>query len=379
MFTPPYWNVLSEDIMDAETATPTVPADVKRRGEVSIGPWKIGPNRPCFVIAEAGVNHNGSREIAFRLVDAAVRAQANAVKFQTFISEQVISAAAPKAAYQRETTGSEESQLEMVKKLEFPPQVFGEIQSYCKSAGILFLSTPFEESSADVLEALDVPAFKIPSGEITNFPFLEHVARKGRPMIVSTGMSDLEEVRAAVEVIRNCGGCELVLLHCVSSYPANPAHVNLRSMNTLAHEFSVPVGFSDHTLGIEVALAAAALGATVIEKHLTLDKTLPGPDHRASVEPNEFAAMVRGIRMVESALGDGHKHPSPEELDTAAVARKSLVSTRALTRGTILTEDAVAIRRPGTGLAPSLRSQLIGRRLRRDVVAGELFDWEMIS
>ena len=365
--------------MGAETAITTAPVDSHQRREVSIGPFRIGPNHPCFIIAEAGVNHNGSREMAFRLVDAAVRAQADAVKFQTFVSEQVISAAAPKAAYQRETTGSGESQLEMVKKLEFPPQVFGEIQSYCKSAGILFLSTPFEESSADVLEALDVPAFKIPSGEITNFPFLEHVARKGRPMIVSTGMADLEEVRAAVEVIRNCGNPELILLHCVSSYPANPTSVNLRAMHTLAQEFSVPVGFSDHTLGIEVALAAAALGATVIEKHLTLDKALPGPDHRASLEPNEFAAMVRGIRMVATALGDGRKRPSPEELDTASVARKSLVSTRALASGTILTEDAVAIRRPGTGLAPALRPQLIGRRLSRDVAAGEIFDWEMVS
>jgi N,N'-diacetyllegionaminate synthase len=180
-------------------------------------------------------------------------------------------------------------------------------------------------------------------------------------------------------VIRKCGDPELILMHCVSSYPANPASANLRSMHTLAQEFSVPVGFSDHTLGIEVALAAAALGATVIEKHLTLDKTLPGPDHRASLEPNEFAAMVRGIRMVESALGDGCKRPSPEELDTASVARKSLVSTRALASGTILTEDVIAIRRPGTGLAPALRSQLIGRRLSRDVAAGEVFDWEMVS
>jgi N,N'-diacetyllegionaminate synthase len=367
--------------MGAETTSSTAPVDFlsKQRVEVSIGRWKIGPNQPCFVIAEAGVNHNGSPELALRLVDAAVRAEAHAVKFQTFIAEQVISAAAPKAAYQRETTGAGESQLEMVKKLEFAPHVFADIQNYCQSNGILFLSTPFEESSADLLEALDVPAFKIPSGEITNFPFLEHVARKHRPMIVSTGMADLEEVRAAVEVIRNCGDPELILLHCVSSYPASPASVNLRAMHTLTREFSVPVGFSDHTLGIEVTLAAVALGATVIEKHLTLDKTLPGPDHRASLEPAEFAAMVRGIRIVESALGDGRKRPSPEELDTSSVARKSLVSTRALARGTILTEDAIAIRRPGTGLAPAMRSQLIGHRLRRDVLAGEAFDWEMLS
>lgn len=346
---------------------------------LSIGPWKIGPKQPCFVIAEAGVNHNGNLDMAFRLVDAALQAEANAVKFQIFISEQVVSATAPKAAYQREATGGTESQLEMVKKLELPPHVFKEIQSYCQSVGILFLSTPFEETSADVLESLGVPAFKIPSGEITNFPFLKHVARKHRPMIVSTGMADLEEVRDAVEVIRNCGNADLILLHCVSNYPAKPANVNLRAMKTLADTFSVPVGFSDHTVGLEIALAAAALGASVIEKHLTLDKTLAGPDHRASLEPEEFAAMVRGIRSVESALGDGRKRPSPDELDTAAVARKSLVSTRSMSQGTILSKDDIAIRRPGTGLAPALRLELVGRRLSRDVQEGEPFQWEMFS
>ena len=366
--------------MSVETSLNTVPIyyPSSQVGEVLIGQRKIGPNHPCFVIAEAGVNHNGNPEMALRLVDAAVQARADAVKFQTFISEEVISAAAPKAAYQRETTGSGESQLEMVKKLEFPPHVFAEIQKYCKAAGILFLSTPFEETSADVLEALDVPAFKIPSGEITNFPFLEHVARKRRPMIVSTGMADLEEVSVAVETIRKHNR-DLILLHCVSSYPASAASVNLRAMHTLAEKFSVPVGFSDHTLGTEVTLAAVALGATVIEKHLTLDNKLPGPDHRASLEPKEFFAMVRGIRIVESALGDGRKRPSPEEFDTAAVARKSLVSARALALGAVVTEDAIAIRRPGTGLPPAVRSKVVGRRLSRDVAAGEILDWEMFS
>lgn len=359
-----------------DTALTTLPS---AQHPVSFGRFKIGPSHPCFVIAEAGVNHNGKLETAFQLVDAAVRVNADAVKFQTFVSEQVISAAAPKAAYQRETTGKAESQLEMVKKLEFPPHVFAEIKKYCESAGILFLSTPFEESSADLLESLDVLAFKVPSGEITNFPFLEHVARKGRPMIVSTGMSDLDEVRAAVEVIRSCGNSQIILLHCVSSYPASPDNVNLRSMHTLAQEFSVPVGFSDHTMGIEIALAAVALGATVIEKHLTLDRTMQGPDHRASLEPDEFAALVRGVRLVERALGDGRKAPTADELDTAAVARKSLVSSRALAKGTILTADAVAIRRPGTGLAPALRSRVIGRRLNRDVEPGEILSWEMFS
>lgn len=366
--------------MAVQTKASIPPVDLlSPQKAVSFGRWKIGSDFPCFVIAEAGVNHNGSVEMAFRLVDAAVRAKADAVKFQTFISELVISSAAPKAAYQRETTGSGESQLEMVKKLEFPPHVFAEIKKYCESAGILFLSTPFEESSADLLESLGVLAFKVPSGEITNFPFLEHVARKGRPMIVSTGMADLDEVRAAVEVIRGSGNLEIVLLHCVSSYPACPESVNLRSMHTLAKEFSVPVGFSDHTMGIEVPLAAVALGAKVIEKHLTLDRNLAGPDHRASLEPDEFAALVRGIRIVESSLGDGCKQPTRDELDTAAVARKSLVSARGLIRGRILTEEDIAIRRPGTGLAPSMRSKVIGRRLSHDVPPGEILNWEMFS
>lgn len=367
--------------MNSDTVSNTTSLDqtLKFGREVPIGLFKIGPNQPCFVIAEAGVNHNGDPEMALRLVDAAVRAEAQAVKFQTFVSEQVISVAAPKAAYQLETTGSGETQLEMVKKLEFPPSVFKDIQAYCNSVGIMFLSTPFEESSADVLDALAVPAFKIPSGEITNFPFLEHVASKHRPMIVSTGMADLEEVRAAVEVIRRTGNSNLILLHCVSSYPARPENVNLRAMYTLAQEFDVPIGFSDHTLGMDVAIAAAALGASVIEKHLTLNKTFPGPDHRASLEPDEFAGMVRSIRSVQSALGDGRKRPSPAEADTAAVARKSLVSTRALARGTALTGADVAIRRPGTGLAPKLRSQIIGRILRHDISAGEVFQWEMFS
>lgn len=367
--------------MNTDTVSKTTFLDqtLKFEPEVSIGQFKIGPNQPCFVIAEAGVNHNGDLDMALRLVDAAVRAEAHAVKFQTFVSEQVISVAAPKAAYQLETTGAGETQLEMVKKLELPPNVFKDIQAYCNSVGIMFLSTPFEESSADVLDALAVPAFKIPSGEITNFPFLEYVGHKRRPMIVSTGMADLEEVRAAVEVIGRSGNPNLILLHCVSSYPARPENVNLRALHTLADEFDVPIGFSDHTLGIDVALAAAALGASVIEKHLTLDKTLPGPDHRASLEPEEFAGMVRGIRAVQSALGDGQKRPSPEEANTAAVARKSLVSTRALGRGTILTGADVAIRRPGTGLAPKLRSEIIGRVLRHDISAGEVLQWEMFS
>ena len=239
---------------------------------------EIGSAGPCFIIAEAGVNHNGSLDLARRLVDAAVAARADAVKFQTFRAEKVVSPVALKAEYQAQTTGSGESQLEMVKKLELPFESFRELKHHCEEKGILFLSTPFDEESADFLDSLGMSAFKIPSGEITNLPFLEHIARKRKPLILSTGMSELEEVRTAVETLRQAGARELVLLHCVSSYPARPASVNLRAMQTLCETFGVPVGFSDHTLGTAITLAAVALGACVIEKHLTLDCKLPGPD-----------------------------------------------------------------------------------------------------
>jgi len=346
---------------------------------IRIGERGIGAGQPCFVIAEAGVNHNGSLEMARRLVDAALTAGADAVKFQTFRAEKVASPVAPKAAYQAETTGADESQLEMVRKLELPPQAFRDLKSYCAQRGILFLSTPFDEESADLLDALGMAAFKVPSGEITNLPFLEYLARKGKPLIVSTGMSDLEEVGAAVGCLRRAGARELALLHCVSSYPAPPASINLRAMETLRQAFGVPVGFSDHTLGIAVPLAAVALGACVIEKHLTLDCNLPGPDHRASLDPGDFAAMVKGIRAVESALGDGQKRPAPEELNTAAVARRSLVAACAIPAGTVIRAEHIAILRPGTGLAPALRAQVIGRRAQRDIPAGTPLTLEMLA
>lgn len=346
---------------------------------IQLGGRQVGGGAPCLLIAEAGVNHNGSLELAHKLVEAAQAAGADAVKFQTFRSEQVISPLAVKAAYQAATTGAAESQLEMVKKLELPFAAFRELAEDCRARRILFLSTPFDYESADALEAQGVPAFKVPSGEITNLPFLEHLAGKGKPLIVSTGMSTLDEVRAAVETLRRAGARELVLLHCVSNYPAQPAGANLRAMLTLRDAFHVPVGFSDHTLGTEVALAAVALGACVIEKHLTLDKSLPGPDHRASLEPEEFAALVRGVRAVEAALGDGVKRPMPEERNVAEVARRSLVAARRLPAGTLLAEADIAILRPGIGLPPALRSQLVGRRLRQDLEAGALFTLEMLA
>jgi N,N'-diacetyllegionaminate synthase len=346
---------------------------------IIIGKHKVGDGRPCFIIAEAGVNHNGSIELARELIDVAVQAQADAVKFQTFKPEKVCSPLAPKATYQLQTTCTEESQLEMTKKLQLPFGAFRELQSYCKSKNILFLSTPFDYESADFLAKLEVPAFKIPSGEITNLPLVEHIARKRRPLIVSTGMSALDEVGKAVTTIRGAGNNELVLLHCVSNYPAQPTSVNLRAMCTLAEVFGVPIGYSDHTRGIEVAIAATALGACVIEKHFTINRELPGPDHRASLDPDELAAMVRSIRNVEAALGDGIKRPASEEAETAAVARRSLTAARYIPAGTILTEELVAILRPGTGLAPAMRVQLVGRRTRQDIEAGTLLTLDMVA
>ena len=333
----------------------------------------------CFVIAEAGVNHNGSLDLAFRLVDAAAEAGADAVKFQTFQADKLVTASARKAVYQAQTTGADQSQYEMLRQLELGFDDFRKIKDYCRQQGILFLSTPFDEASADFLDSLDVAAIKIGSGEITNLPFLGYIARKGRPVILSTGMSTLGEVEAAVGGIRGAGDPPLALLHCTSNYPALPETVNLRAMMTLKAAFGLPVGYSDHTQGIEISLAAAALGARILEKHFTLDRHLPGPDHPASLEPAELAALVRGVRKVTTALGDGRKLPTQSELDVAAVARKSLVAARAISAGAVLAEADIAIKRPGTGLPPGMLSLLLGRRLRLDVAAGEVFTLEMLA
>ncbi len=339
---------------------------------------KVGPGFPCLIVAEAGVNHNGSLEVAKRLVDEAVSAGADVVKFQCFKAERLASSFAPKADYQVSTTGSEESQLDMLRRLELSPGAQKELMSYCQERGVVFLSTPFDEGSADFLEELGVLAFKIPSGEITNHAFLRHVAQKKKSMIVSTGMSSLREVEAAVQTIKDAGSPPLILLHCVSNYPADPAQANLRVMETMRMAFNVPVGYSDHTMGITVALAAVALGACVIEKHFTLDRSLPGPDHRASLQPDELAELVRGIRMVEASLGHGRKEPAASEAGTAAVARKSLVACRDIPAGTSLTEECIAIKRPGTGLPPSMLSSLLGRVAVHDIPADTLLSLEML-
>ena len=345
---------------------------------IQIAGHAIGPGHPCFIIAEAGVNHNGRVELAKKLVDAAVLSGADAVKFQTFRAEKVVSPVAPQAEYQAVNTGVVESQLDMVRKLELPFEAFGELAHHCRGQGIVFLSTPFDEESVDFLDSIGVPAFKIPSGEITNLEFVDHVARKQKPVILSTGMADLEEVRRAVHTIR-ASNPQVVVLHCVSNYPARASSINLRAMLTMARELEVAVGYSDHSMGIEIPMAAVALGATVLEKHFTLDRGLPGPDHVASLEPAELRAMVEGIRKVESALGDGRKAPAPEELATARVARCSLVAARDIEAGAVLTVEDIAVLRPGVGLPPSMRLQLVGQKALREIAAGTVFTLEMLG
>lgn len=338
----------------------------------------IGPGRPCFVIAEAGVNHNGDRELALRLIDAAVDAGADAVKFQTFTADRVVTRDAPKAAYQTEATGVEESQLDMLRKLELSAEDHRALQAHCVARGILFLSTPFDEESANFLESMGLPIFKIPSGEITNSPFLAHLGRKQRPLILSTGMSTMEEVRSAVAIIFDTGNRDLVLLHCVSAYPAEAADANLLAMRTMATEFGVPVGYSDHTLGLEVSLAAVALGANVIEKHFTLDRDLPGPDHRASIEPQELKQLMLGIRRVEAALGHGRKEPVAAEGETAEVSRKSIVAARDIREGTRISRDDLVMKSPGTGLPPFMLDKVLGRVAAAHVPADTVISAEML-
>jgi len=347
--------------------------------EVEILGRKLGHGHRCFILAEAGVNHNGDVDLARKLVDAAVAANADAVKFQTFKAERLASRSAPKAEYQLKTTGSEESQLEMLKGLELPDWAYRDLIDYCRQKGIAFLSTPFDESSADMLDEMGMGAFKLPSGEITNLPFIRHTAAKGKPVILSTGMSSLGEVEAAVRAIEDAGNPDLVLLHCVSNYPAAPSDVNLRAMHTLSVAFGLPVGYSDHTEGIDVTLAAVALGACLIEKHFTLDRDLPGPDHQASLEPDELARMVQGIRVVEAAMGDGRKRQTAGEASTASVARRSLVAAMDIAAGTVLGDDMVAAMRPGTGLPPAMRTFVVGRVLRCDVSRGQLLQLEMLE
>jgi N,N'-diacetyllegionaminate synthase len=328
------------------------------------------------MIAEAGVNHNGSLDLALRLIHEAKMAGADAVKFQTFLADRLVTRRAEKAAYQKQSTRTAESQYKMLKKLELSPEDHTVLLKRANKVGIVFLSSPFDAESADFLETLEMPLFKVPSGEITNHSFLRHLARKNKPMILSTGMSTLGEIEEALEVIYVEGNRAVTLLHCVTEYPAPVDQINLRAMHTLKEAFQVPVGYSDHSPGTEIALAAVALGAEVIEKHFTLDRNLEGPDHRASLEPPELRQMITAARNIEQALGSGLKKPAPCELNNIAVARKSLVAVCRISPGEEITPDKVTIKRPGSGIAPKDLEKILGRVVSRAVEADDPLRWD---
>jgi N-acetylneuraminate synthase len=344
-----------------------------------VGGRLVGRGEPVFVIAEAGVNHNGDVAMAKKLVDIAAEAKADAVKFQTFRAEELATAEAPKAEYQQKAGDANESQLEMLRRLELSHENFRDLSDYCCQKGILFLSTAFDVASADFLDSIEMVAFKIPSGEITNTLLLEHIARKNKPLFVSTGMSDLGDVEEALVAVNSSGCRDVALLHCVSNYPAAAEDINLRAMLTMEQAFGVPVGYSDHTLGIDIPLAAVALGACIIEKHFTIDRSLPGPDHAASLDPSELASMIAGIRTVEKALGDGRKRPTVAEAGTAAVARRSLVAARDIAVGEPLTNEMIAARRPGVGLPPSLQRYLVGRIAKIELKRNDMLSFDMFT
>ena len=329
------------------------------------------PASACFVIAEAGVNHNGSIETALALVDAAAETGADAIKFQTFRAEALVRPGAAKAEYQERETGAGD-QFSMLRGLEMSEEMHAAVFARCSARGIEFMSTPFDIASAHYLRELGMRRFKIPSGEITNFPLLEELAGFGRPLILSTGMASLEEVRAAVTAIRAAAaqGCDLTVLHCTSNYPADYADLNLRAMATIAEEIGVPVGYSDHSLGIAVPIAATAMGAAVIEKHFTLDRSMPGPDHKASLTVAELGEMIRAIRQVEAALGSPEKRPMPSELPVRALVRKSVTLVRPVAAGAPLVAEDLALLRPGDGLPPARLRDTVGRSLVRDLPAG---------
>lgn len=346
--------------------------------KVTIENRKIGDDEPTLIIAEAGVNHNGSLKVAKKMIGAAARAGADAVKFQTFVTEDEISKYAPLAKYQK-TAVRERSQLEMVKKLELTKKDFEELCDYASRQGIIFLSTPFDLKSVDLLEELGVATFKIGSGELTNLPLLKYIAKIRKPMIVSTGMSTLEEVGEAVDTMRKSKNDQIVLLHCTSNYPAKIEDCNLRAMLTLKDVFNVPVGYSDHTLGTLIPIVAVAMGACIIEKHFTLDKNMLGPDHKMSLEPPALKKMIGHIRLTEKALGSPEKRPVESELEIMRVARKSIVAKVAIPPGSVISKDMVTTKRPGTGILPKYLDKIIGKRARTKIREDEVITWDLIQ
>tara|TARA_B110001450_G_scaffold256772_1_gene288615 strand:+ start:3925 stop:4926 length:1002 start_codon:yes stop_codon:yes gene_type:complete len=329
-----------------------------------------------LIIAEAGVNHNGDISLAKKLIDAAVDAGADLVKFQTFSADRLATRQAEKADYQIVTTGSSETQHDMLSRLEMSPEMHHELIAYCNARKIKFFSTGFDIESVDFLISLGINHFKIPSGEITNLPYLRHIGQLAKPVIISTGMATMGDIEAAIDVLDQTGTTRslITVLHCTTEYPTPMAEVNLRAMQSMQAAFGVRVGYSDHTTGIEVAIAAAALGATVIEKHFTLDRKLLGPDHKASLEPDELKTMVSAIRNIEIALGDGVKRLTPSEIHNKSVARKSLVARKVIKLGEVFSVENITTKRPGTGLSPMTWDSVMGRKAARDFLVDELIE-----
>lgn len=347
--------------------------------KIKIANREIGCGEPVYVIAEAGVNHNGSLDLAKELIHAAATAGCDAVKFQTYSIDDLVSPSAPMADYQQRNTGSEGSQANLLRRCWIGRQEHEELIAECKRQGITFLSTPFDRPSLHLLIELDVPGLKISSGDLTNLPFLDEVGRAGRPVILSTGMGTYPEVQRAVDVLRKAGCAELAVLHCVSAYPTPPEDCHLRVIPKLAGSLGCHVGFSDHTQGYDITTASVAIGAAIIEKHLTIDRNLPGPDHAASLEPEELKAMVISIRRIQQALGSDEKRPSDEEIRTARVVRKSLHLARSLPAGAALKISDLVALRPGHGLSPERLPDVVGRTVKHDLEAGQMLSLEMLE
>jgi len=338
----------------------------------------IGEKEPCFIIAEAGVNHNGKLDLAKKLVDIAVDAGADAVKFQTFKAEDVSTNNADIARYAKKTVGENIKQVPLLKKLSLEYDDFKTIKEYCDKKGIIFLSTPHSFDAVDFLENL-VPAYKFGSGDITNIPVLKHAAKKGKPIILGTGMSTLEEVKNAINSIKSEGNKQIIALHCTTNYPCQLKEVNLNAMKTMRDKLDCLVGYSDHTQGVTVPIMATSLGAVIIEKHFTFDRNLPGPDHKASLEPDELKKMVKEIRNAEKALGSFNKKPTQSEKETMKFIRKSIFSIVDIPKGYIITKDMLAIKRPGNGLNPKYIDKIIGKKAKIDIKKEEIISIDMFG
>lgn len=345
---------------------------------IRIGDKSMGEGLPVFVVAEIGVNHNGDRDLLRRLLDAAVQCGVDAVKFQAFSTDKLATVGAPKAEYQEATTSPTESQYQLLKRLELSQDSLRWLMDHTRQQGIIAFATPFDEGSADLLGSLGVPAFKIGSGDLTNLPLLRHVAGKDRPMVVSTGMATLGEVEDAVQAVRQAGCHDLILCHTTSNYPAVVEDANLRVLGTIRQAFQVPIGFSDHTMGLTTSLGAVALGAVLIEKHLTLDRSLPGPDQKASLEPHEFRQLVVGVREMEAALGSPIKQPQPREWEVRRIAFRSLVATCDIPKGMVIQPNMLSCKRPGTGIEPKYLELVVGRTAKVDIKQDEVITWDRV-